>query len=146
MQPSPAPQRPSTLTRPPTLPRPPTQDVVPTDDSPLALLQAQLLRAEAALEREREARARLTESMASQEIAARIARSESRARTAEEALSRAVGALEAERKLVAELEADMARLLRELGNARRELDGLTGQRRTDAAPVERKRSVRPRDA
>jgi hypothetical protein len=137
-------QRPPTLPRPHTLQRPSTQDVVPTDDSPLALLEAQVLRAEAALERERSARA--AESMESRELLARIARSDRRARVAEESLERTISALAAQKKIVAELEADLARLWRELASARPELAATPQPRREDKTPSERRRSVRPRDA
>jgi hypothetical protein len=136
-------QRPPTQTRHHTLQRPVTQDIVPTDDSPLALLQAQVLRAEAALEREKAARA--AEAMEGRDAIARLARSDRRARVAEESLERTAAALESQKKVVAELEADVARLWRELAAARREL-GSKAPRREDSGPPERRRSLRPRDS
>jgi colicin import membrane protein len=118
---------------------------IPAGDSPLALLQGQLERAEAALVAEQNARAaeqsaRAAEAADAGEMLARAARTDERARVAEEAVERAVAEAEAQRRVAAELEENVARIWRELGTVRRELEQRTEQlHKAEATALEKSR-------
>ncbi len=100
---------------------------LPADDSPLAILQAQLTRAEAALELERKGRAK--DAADAGEMLARAARSDDRARIAEKALEDALSSTETQRAAASDLEDSVTRLWRELGAARREAEAKSDQLR-----------------
>jgi chemosensory pili system protein ChpA (sensor histidine kinase/response regulator) len=113
----------------------PVKEVVPTDDSPLALMRAQLERVDAQraeLERvlagEKDARA--AEARELGEMMARVSQAEGRAHAAQSAAEELAAKLEEERRLASEREARQALVRTELESLRAEAK----RWRTDAPP------------
>jgi chromosome segregation ATPase len=109
------PRRPSKRTEPASARARPAKPIEPTDDSPLALLKAQLERAEAsreaterALADEKEARA--GEAAQLGEMMAHLSRVEARARATEDAFQELRSHSQEERRRAVDMEAEIARL------------------------------------
>ncbi len=108
----------------------------PPSDAAMALLRAELERAVADLQVEREARA--ADARAHESLEERCKRAEERARLAEQAMESALASTETHKRAASELEDSVARLWRELGVARREIDSRTDQlRKAESAASEK---------